>query len=65
MEIKWEAKTYHVEYGCDLCGDGYMEYKPGLLSETGDKYIHVCDNCGYTMVLDRMYPYTETKYVEV
>ena len=44
MEVKKEVKTFEVNYKCDECDDGYMQFDGIVLTSYPAQYPHSCDN---------------------
>jgi len=70
METRQQVNTFLVNYECDKCGIGSMEYKEMLLPSTwggctitdNPKWKHRCNNCGNEVELKTKYPYTTYEY---
>lgn len=62
-EHKQEVKVFEVNYQCDTCGKGNMQYvRDGITYDVSPNYRHQCDNphCKDTLDLPRIYPRGET-----
>jgi len=68
METRQQVNTFLVNYECDKCQNGEMEYKEMLLPNTwggyteNPKWRHKCDNCDNEEELKTKYPYTTYEY---
>lgn len=55
MQIKYEVKTYKVQYICDACNKGFME---SISLRRTNPHEHICCDCGDIKEFDKQYPYT-------
>ena len=62
MEEKFELIPVQVLYLCEVCGKGYVEYDGIDLDTIPQTYVHSCPVCNYSMVLEKIYPYTIYEY---
>lgn len=64
-EELFEIKPIGVRYICEFCNEGEMIYKneqPLFVEALNNQPIlhhHVCNKCGNSMQLPKMYPYVE------
>lgn len=56
MEKKTPARVYHVNYICDDCKTGAMEYQGSCLSFYPPQYPHICNWCGAKATFLKAYP---------
>jgi hypothetical protein len=70
METRQQVNTFLVNYECDECEDGNLEYSEMLLPSTWGgcisteqpKWKHKCDICLCEKNLETKYPYTSYEY---
>lgn len=54
-EQREQVKTIHVDYICDECGKGKMEFVAGTI----DCWEHQCEICDHKQILEEQYPKVE------
>ena len=64
MEVEFQAMTYQVNYKCDNCNDGLMEYKGVSIKDDPKPFKHLCSKCGDEFLSDTKYPYIKTKLLD-
>jgi len=57
-ERKFEVKTFGVDYICDDCNSGLMEYTGTMLTVNPPLFQHKCNSCGSVKNLSQKYPNT-------
>jgi len=61
-EIETQVNTYRIEYICDECGEGKLEWNGICLTSYPPQYPHSCLHCGATKTFMGVhYPYIATK----
>ena len=45
-EVRYEVKTFVIEYACDECGEGEMKGTGNVLMTSPVNYPHQCNKCG-------------------
>lgn len=50
------AKVLFLDYVCDSCKEGVMEFSKSVIKNEQLVYTHVCNKCGNTEDLDIRYP---------
>jgi ribosomal protein S27E len=59
-EIRYEVKTFYVNYRCEECSNGLMNWlNTAVFTSTPITYPHRCNLCGATKVLPETYPHYE------
>lgn len=56
MEECGEAKMYVINYKCDMCEHGYLQYKELDCSKEPRVYVHECADCKHTGDFEHKYP---------
>ena len=70
METRQQVNTFLINYECDECEAGIMEYAEMLLPSTWGgnsnneepKWKHLCNSCSAEQTLNTKYPYTTYEY---
>jgi predicted RNA-binding Zn-ribbon protein involved in translation (DUF1610 family) len=55
-EKKVEVRTYHVDYICDKCGEGFMRSTGMMLDSYPPQYPLKCSECGHEQTFSKCYP---------
>lgn len=56
-EIEQEVKVYRVDFLCDACGEGKMEFDGIVLTSCPPQYPHQCRSCGDKKIFWSKYPH--------
>ena len=64
MEVQAEVKTFNIEYRCDKCKTGTLEYTNRCFYTDPLQYEHKCKNCGVKKLFKHKYPYQKLVTIE-